>query len=551
MTKETLRHLFDDSVCHTGWQLAVRRAIVALIAISGLMSFVETFGDFAMRWQRVLFAADCIIIAVFSVEVALRIWVGGRRYVFSFYGMVDIVSTYPFYLALIFPIPYSALRILRVLRLMRVFRYMRASHILARAFASKKAEMSVSLQFLVIITFVLSIMLYHVEHSAQPEIYSDGFTSVAWAFAQYIGDPGGFADYAPITFGGKLIATVVGILGIAIFAVPAGIIGSAFVEVMDEERKADADNENIEKIRTSFRRLQCRDTLMQHVPESVDFLTIQAEKQLSEQEIVDAVNAASDLRMRNAASTYPRGYDAVPRLVVEHFPSNNEYGNCIDRGSNVTIVATSCYAEAGLGWFSYYLALFGGFNYVSKEFEPHPLAPRSYYMVRDTEGYVDAPMRKFIDDIERLAAKAPDRPYVIFILSANGGMEPETPSRFHFTIGAQKGDETYDDTENLTIKDIPRFAAMYDELTAMLASDYGLESDRHRHHGTNKRHLPVLLDPRSERFTMRIAWEVTTRHPHRLEILWKMATILHRHFDPARPMPEQSQFKTKAIGYYY
>ena len=157
---------------------------------------------------------------------------------------------------------------------MRVFRYMRASHILARAFASKKAEMSVSLQFLVIITFVLSIMLYHVEHSAQPEIYSDGFTSVAWAFAQYIGDPGGFADYAPITFGGKLIATIVGILGIAIFAVPAGIIGSAFVEVMDEERKADADNENIEKIRTSFRRLQCRDTLMQHVPESVDFLSL-------------------------------------------------------------------------------------------------------------------------------------------------------------------------------------------------------------------------------------------------------------------------------------
>ena len=125
MTKETLRHLFDDSVRHTGWQLAVRRAIVALIAISGLMSFVETFGDFAMRWQRVLFAADCIIIAVFSIEVALRIWVGGRRYVFSFYGLVDIVSTYPFYLALIFPIPYSALRILRVLRLMRVFRYMR------------------------------------------------------------------------------------------------------------------------------------------------------------------------------------------------------------------------------------------------------------------------------------------------------------------------------------------------------------------------------------------------------------------------------------------
>ncbi len=206
---------------------------------------LETFGDFAMRWQRVLFAADCIIIAAFSVEVALRIWVGGRRYVFSFYGLVDIVSTYPFYLALIFRYLLGAAHPASAAVDARVPLHARI-HILARAFASKKAEMSVSLQFLVIITFVLSIMLYHVEHSAQPEIYSDGFTSVAWAFAQYIGDPA-VLPTSPIylrrqTHSHHCGHTRHSHLRRACRYHRLGLRGGD-----GRERKADADNENIEK----------------------------------------------------------------------------------------------------------------------------------------------------------------------------------------------------------------------------------------------------------------------------------------------------------------
>ena len=154
--------------------------------------------------------------------------------------MIDILSTYPFYLNFVVKIPYTALKALRIARLLRIFRYMKAFSILSRAIKSKKQEMVVSLQFLTIVTLILSFILFFVEHEVQPDVYNNGWRSVVWAFAQYIGDPGGFADTPPISLVGRLIATAIGILGIAIFAVPAGLIGSAFTEVMS------TDNHEIE-----------------------------------------------------------------------------------------------------------------------------------------------------------------------------------------------------------------------------------------------------------------------------------------------------------------
>ena len=108
--------------------------------------------------------------------------------------------------------------------------------------------MKVSLQFLAIVTLILSFVLFFVEHEAQPEVYDNGWTSVIWAFAQYIGDPGNFADTPPITFTGRIIACIIGILGIAIFAVPAGLIGSAFTEVMEKDEKREKIETDIQKI---------------------------------------------------------------------------------------------------------------------------------------------------------------------------------------------------------------------------------------------------------------------------------------------------------------
>ena len=263
--RENLNRIFDDNLRTTQWQNYMDYIIIGLIIISTVEVFLSTYEGIVEKYGKWLTFVDYFTTIFFTIEVSLRIWCadlldekykgfwGRVRYCFSFYGMIDILSTYPFYLHFFVKIPYAALKALRIARLLRIFRYMKAFNILSRAIRAKKQEMMVSLQFLAIVTLILSFILFFVEHEAQPEVYNNGWKSVVWAFAQYIGDPGGFADTPPVTLTGRLIACVIGILGIAIFAVPAGLIGSAFTEVMDEDKEAEHIKETISRILHTFK----------------------------------------------------------------------------------------------------------------------------------------------------------------------------------------------------------------------------------------------------------------------------------------------------------
>ena len=242
--KHELSRVFDDNLHTKQWHNFVDYAIIALIIISTLEVFASTYDVVVERYGKILHIIDYTTTIIFTIEVLLRIWCadmldkkykgfwGRVRYCFSFYGMIDILSTFPFYLNFFFSVPYVMLKALRIARLLRIFRYIKAFNILSRAISSKKDEMWVSVQFLAIITLILSFILFFVEHEVQPDVYDNGWKSVVWAFAQYIGDPGNFADTPPVTLVGRLIACVIGILGIAIFAVPAGLIGSGFSDIM-------------------------------------------------------------------------------------------------------------------------------------------------------------------------------------------------------------------------------------------------------------------------------------------------------------------------------
>ena len=251
--KQQLARVFDDNLETMQWKNMIDYAIMGFILLSTLEVFLSTYDGIVERYGGILRFVDILTTIVFTIEVTLRIWcadllddrykgfVGRLRYCFSFYGLIDILSTYTFYLALFIPANYSLfkswrlVRILRIFRLLRVFRYMRSIRILGKAVQKCQTEMVVSLQFLCVVTVLLSFVLYFVEHEAQPDVYDNGWTSVLWSFMQYIGDPGGFADTPPITLCGRIIASIIGVLGIAIFAVPAGLIGSAFTDVMADE----------------------------------------------------------------------------------------------------------------------------------------------------------------------------------------------------------------------------------------------------------------------------------------------------------------------------
>ena len=552
--KQELSRVFDDDLHTKQWHNYVDYAIIGLIILSTVEVFLSTYDGIVEKYGLWLKVVDYFTTAFFTIEVSLRIWCadliddkykgfwGRVRYCFSFYGLIDILSTYPFYLHFFMPVPYVALKALRIARLMRVFRYLKAFNVLSRAMRAKKDEMWVSVQFLTIITLILSFVLFFVEHEAQPEVYNNGWTSVLWAFAQYIGDPGGFADTPPITVTGRIIACIIGVLGIAIFAVPAGLIGSAFSEVMEKDERREKSEGWAERLHLAFERKLDRPTGFQIVPRYVSIVEIQARLGLKEDEILDAVAISDKFRLINLSSTATPEERVTDLLAVEHFPVNTFYGQCIDRKSKVTIFSPSNIVDPIIGWWAYYLAKIGGFNYVSREVgETRPYNSFYLYKNDNTIGREEcmADLNRRLDSEDK---------WVFSILAASGGSEPAYPTQFHFTYGAKKGDETYDDP-NITLNDVPAFDALYKEFAALLETDYSLSADRQRYHtNANSAYFARHLEHKVNAVALRVAWSVTVRDARAIQIAQSLAHAINRNINHS-DNPDVPELKIKAIGY--
>ena len=554
--RQELNRVFDDNLHTKQWHNYMDYAIIGLILLSTVEVFLSTYDGIVEKYGKWLHFVDYFTTIFFTIEVSLRIWCadlldekykgfwGRVRYCFSFYGLIDILSTYPFYLSFFVKVPYMALKALRIARLLRIFRYMKAFSILSRAIASKKQEMVVSLQFLAIVTLILSFILFFVEHEAQPEVYNNGWKSVLWAFAQYIGDPGGFADTPPITITGRLIATAIGILGIAIFAVPAGLIGSAFTEVMDEDSHETEIVENKKKLHLAFERKMCRFTRLQIMPLNLSIQEIIARMRMTENEIIEAVEHSQDFRIINIASTVPVDDKPMDKLAIEHFIVNRPYGCMIDRGSKVTIVSPSSLVDPVIGAYTYYFAKLGGFNYVSREVgEMRPY--KSFYIYNsETPGFDE-----FKADIEKLSAK--EGSWVVTLLAASGANEPEMPSQIHLTYGGKRGDSSLD-APTVVIRDKETAKAMFEEFENMLESEYGIKADRQKYHDSASPNM--FLRKLSNAGTVngliiRIAWSCMYWDSRRIKIAQSLANIIKMHVEPEENNALDPELKIKGIAY--
>ena len=554
--RHELNRVFDDNLHTKQWHNYVDYAIIGLIIISTIEVFLSTYDNIVEKYGKWLHFVDVFTTIFFTIEVSLRIWCadlldpkykgfrGRVRYCFSFYGLIDILSTYPFYLNFFIKIPYTALKALRIARLLRIFRYMKAFNILSRAIKSKKQEMMVSLQFLAIVTLILSFILFFVEHEAQPEVYNNGWKSVVWAFAQYIGDPGGFADTPPITFTGRIIACIIGILGIAIFAVPAGLIGSAFTDVMDDDRHEEEIKENKEKLHLSFERKMCRYTRLQIAPLNLSIQEIMARMRMTDNDIIEAVDNSENFRIINLAATVPVDDRPVDKLAIEHFIINRPYGCMINRGSKVTIVSPSSLVDPVIGAYSYYFAKLGGFNYVSRELgELRPY--KSYYLYNpDTPG-----VNEYMADIEALSAKKGS--WVVTLLAASGANEPELPTQVHFTYGGKKGDARLDAPE-VVIHDKETAKSIFEEIETALESQFGVKTDRQQFHDSANsklfmRHLTNADNVNG--LMIRIAWSCMYWDSRRIQIAQTMAEIIRKNVEPEKNDFADPELNAKGIAY--
>lgn len=415
-----------------------------------------------------------------------------------------------------------------------------------RAFKNAKNDFWVSVQVLLVATIVLALLFYFVEHTAQPEEYENLWDAFVWAITRYIGDPGKFAGKGPVTLVGRYIDTIIGILKILIFAVPTGLVANGFRQAMADDKRKCQLTAYGERLRKAFRRKQCRYTRYKVVPRFVSIVDIEATQRMTTKDILDTIDFCNDFRLRNLATTQNLNEHPQDRLVVEHFPLDGytSYGYMIDRGSDITIVSTSSVSEAGVGNFSYYLALYGGFNYISKEFEQNPDEPCSYYLINDE--HVEPQLEDFLKDITALT-RGEDK-WAMMILSASGADEPPHPTQFHFVHKVQKKLGAQSTT---TIQE-EKFNRLYHALSQMLDDEFLLKSDLDECYlPVGKKNIAMRIGGGKEcnAFTLRTAFSVIEWDDRYIAIVRKMAEIIKFQIGTGKAIEEDKAWKENAIGF--
>jgi len=198
--------------------------IIASVILVGL----ESVESLDAKYHKFFNAAEWVITILFSLEYIGRIIAIKKpsKYIFSFYGVIDLLSTIPKYLSLLFVgthalVALRALRLLRIFRILKLARYVGASNRLMVALRASRAKIAVFLFFIVILAVILGTIMYLIETNED-----SGFTSIPrsiyWAIVTLT--TVGYGDIAPVTALGQLIASVIMILGYGIIAIPTGIV---------------------------------------------------------------------------------------------------------------------------------------------------------------------------------------------------------------------------------------------------------------------------------------------------------------------------------------
>lgn len=229
-----LKDLVNNPSSKNGRVFAI--IIQCLIIISIITFSIETIPDLKPQTKHILESIEVFCIIIFTLEYLLRLFAveNKLKFVFSFFGIIDLLAILPFYLA--FGVDLRSLRALRFLRLfsiLKMARYNKAIKHFTRAIMYAKEEILLFLFITIILIYLSAVGIYYFENEAQPEVFSSIFDSLWWAVITLT--TVGYGDVYPITVGGKVFTFIILLIGLGIVAIPTGIISSSLTKSFDEK----------------------------------------------------------------------------------------------------------------------------------------------------------------------------------------------------------------------------------------------------------------------------------------------------------------------------
>jgi voltage-gated potassium channel len=217
--------------------------IQGLILFSLLTFSLETLPNLSEKERHWLYISEIVTIGIFTIEYLTRLILSKRKlsYIFSFFGIIDLIAFLPFYIGLGIDLrSLRAVRFVRLLRLFKMARYSKAMQRFHRAFVISKEEIILFFFSACIMLYLAGVGIYYCEHEAQPKVFASVFDGLWWAVATLT--TVGYGDCYPVTAGGKIFTFFILLIGLGIISVPTGMVASALskaraMEEEDEENK--------------------------------------------------------------------------------------------------------------------------------------------------------------------------------------------------------------------------------------------------------------------------------------------------------------------------
>lgn len=234
--KKKLRLIIEDNTTKKGQIFDY--FIQTLILLSLIAYAIETLPNNSKFVVQLLTIFEYFCILIFSLEYLLRVVISKKplRYIFSFFGIIDLLAILPFYLR--GAIDLRALRAFRIFRIFRALKLIRYNKALNRFHIAAKIVKEEVILFLIITSifiFLSSAGIYFFENEAQPEVFTSIFHSAWWSVVTLT--TVGYGDVYPITIGGKIFTFFILIIGVGIVTIPAGLVATALSRAREIEAK--------------------------------------------------------------------------------------------------------------------------------------------------------------------------------------------------------------------------------------------------------------------------------------------------------------------------
>ena len=253
--RRKLYHVLENTN-YSNWFSKSDQILLSFLIILDISSFIlETSQQLNQQYYWLFKGVAIFSTIVFTVEYGLRLWLctverrfrhpwwGRIRYALTPMAIVDFISTFPFYLLLVFHnlAFLKTLRLLRLARILKIGRHSKSVRSLVRVVISKQEELLITLSIISFLLIIASSLMFFAEHDAQPDAFSSIPASMWWGVVTLT--TVGYGDIYPVTLIGKLLGASLAFFGIGVFVLPAGIVASGFAEKLRQEIEPDSLNQ--------------------------------------------------------------------------------------------------------------------------------------------------------------------------------------------------------------------------------------------------------------------------------------------------------------------